>query len=170
MSEDLPFPEDDSNNSVLKIQNMLGDNVTKMKIKYVADELSRGLAEAGDTDLLRYYIKIKAMKEVLTEIESRLKPHATEEANKYGREGGKIMGIKFENSTSATKYSYEHDLEWKELKAILEDTKAIMKKREDLMKQAIKFTGVFDDDGVEIEQAKVVGGGGSIVKVTIPSE
>jgi hypothetical protein len=36
------------------------------------------------------------------------------------------------------------------------------------MKQAIKFSGVFDKDGVEVQQAKYKSGGGEVMRVAIP--
>jgi hypothetical protein len=167
--DDLPFPEEETAVQVLDAKNILGDEITKMKIKYAADTLVGKLVEAGEQDPLRAYIGVKAVKELLSEIEGRLKAHAIQEAKKYGKEDGSVMGIRFENTTTATNYSYEHDSEWQSLKGMVEDAQKLLKEREGLMKSAMKFSNVVDEDGQEVQPAVIKSGGDDSIRVIIPS-
>lgn len=125
--------------------------------------------ESGELDVLETYIEAKIAIEYLSNLVKGLKDGAYDEAAKYGNaEDSKMYGCKFECSNGATKYGYSHDPVWAELNAQKEAIAEKMKAREDLMKKAMSFSGVCDDNGEEIPPANVVGGSSPSIRVTIP--
>jgi len=145
------------------------ESVSKAKIKEFSDQ-AVAIAENGDVDALDAYIQAKIYSEYLKQVEKGLKPLAEEEAHKYGKGENVMYGCTFEQTTGATKYDYSHDEVWSWYKSEIDAWTAKLKEREDMMKKAMSFSGVVDDDGVEIPPAKAVGGSAASIRVTIPSK
>lgn len=169
----LPFPEDkilfpDESKYPLVVQNVFGTEITKSSLKNKAKEIVANLLDAGEDDPLRLYVSCKVLSEYLSELLSGLKEEATEGAGKHGKGGDTYLGIKFEVANMPTQYDYSHDEVWQEFSDKVKEATDLRKKREDLMRKALDFSGVVDDDGVEIPTAKIKSGGGEVIKVTIP--
>ena len=171
--EKLPFPEDeisfpDESKYPLAVQNVFGDEITKSIIKNNAKEVVKNLIEAGEHEPLRLYLSCKVFNDYLSELLSGLKEEATDGAGKYGKGGDKYLGVAFEVANLPTQYTYSHDEVWMELSDRVKEATDKRKKREDLMRKAMDFSGVADDDGCEIPPARIKSGGGETIKVTIP--
>ena len=162
MSDDL-FPDVAGVQSV----TLLKEAVSKDSIK----AFSQGIidkANDGEIDALDVYIQTKIMTEYAAQVGKGLKELAEVEAAKYGKDDNNMYGCTVEQTSGATKYSYDHDEPWAEIQNEINLLVFKRKAREDLMKSAIKFSGVADEDGVEIPQAKVSGGSAASLRVTIP--
>lgn len=169
MADDLPFPEEGILKGLISVSDVFGDSVTKTAIKNKAAEMIEEMLDRGEKDPLTSYVELKILSEFLNSAMDKLKRAAEAEAGKYSDGENTIHNVKFEKATSPTKYSYEHDFVWSELNKELSELKEKMKSRQEKMKTAMKFSGVFDEDGVEVEAAKITGGGEETLKITIPS-
>lgn len=112
--------------------------------------------ENGDGDPLRAMIVVKAQKEFISILESKLTAMAISEAEKYGVGEDRVMcGVEFQVANGRTMYDYSHDEVWSELEAQIQALKKLQKNREELMKAAMKFAGAADEQGEVIEPARV---------------
>jgi hypothetical protein len=164
MGDILPFPELASDSS-----SLLKEAVSKESLTESAEVVFKSVGE-GEIDALDTYMKAKIGIEYLGIIMNGVKDEAITDSAKYGKDERLMYGCKFEVANGTTKYDYSHDTEWAALKEKMDALKEKMKAREDLMKKALSFAGVVDDDGVEIPPAKVVGGSGEQLKISIPKK
>lgn len=126
---------------------------------------------AGDEDALETYIKAKAIQEVAGKIISDIKSLATDEADKYEKGDGKMLGCEFLVKNGAVRYSFDHDESWKTIKDKIDTLQKELKEREKKMIDATKFEQIVDQGtGEVIPPAVVKSGGGSVLTVTIPKK
>ena len=168
---DVPFPEEEQVAvNVDMVTKHFGEAITKQAIKA---KVKRDLQPLLDGDIghpLNTYVHAKVLQEYLGEVMKVAKELAMDEAASHGKGGGSVNGVKFEVAGVATRYSFDHDETWCELKDKEDEIAELRKKREDLMKKAMDFSGVVDDDGVVIPPAKYKSGGGDTIKVSIPTK
>jgi hypothetical protein len=165
MSE-VPFPEEEE--SSLQLGSLPAGGLTKTMLSNKAKEVVDFIIDGGEKDALEQYIIAKAGIELLTDISKRLKTEAETELYKHDKSKAKIRGVGAEIASVPTTYSYDHDKIWNDISDKIKELTVKKKDREDLMKQAMKFSGVFDDQGVEVEAAKIKGGGGETIRISIP--
>jgi DNA phosphorothioation-dependent restriction protein DptG len=124
---------------------------------------------SGELNALETYVEAKIAVEYLNGIIKKLKEPAYDEAFMFGNaDDNKMYGCNFECTNGATRYDYSHDSVWADLNTQKDSIVALMKAREDLMKKAMSFSGVCDENGEEIPAAKPVGGSSPSIRVTIP--
>lgn len=163
MSENLPFPEETSQGLTLP-----GGNISKSELSETAKTYVTNAIEQGEVDIIGIYIKAKATIELMNEVAKAARFKAEDEVAAAGKEGVKMFGVKAEVASIPTKYSYDHDIGWKDRKRRLDDAKEELDMYQDAMKQAMKYEGVAIE-GEVVEPAKV-SGGGETIKVTIPKK
>ena len=164
--DNLPFPE-----IIGEGVTLFKEAVTKAKIK----EFSKAAVAKinyGHGYPLDKYVAAKIGIEYFSILAKTLAPSAMEEAAKYDKDvEAKMYGCAFNISSVAQKFTYNHDDVWLSLKHRADEIKEEIKAREDLMKKARDFSGVVDEDGVEIPPAELVGGtSSSSLRVTIPTK
>lgn len=143
--------------------------VTKKRIAEFAEPIIEK-AENGEIDALDAYVQVKIASEYISNLSKGLKPFAEDEADRYGKEEATMYGCAIQQTSGSTKYDYSHDEVWSEIKAEIYALMAKLKEREDFMKKAMSFSGVVDEDGVEIPPAKAIGGSAASIRVLIPSK
>lgn len=166
----LPFPEEEENESPGTELGLFSGEITKGAISERAKEFFELNIETGEQDPLDTYIKAKAASEYFSEVQKLVKPEAEKEAAKYSKGENFLHGVEFEMASQATRYSYDHDETWNEINDKIKDLEKKRKKREDQMKKAMEFGGVFDEEGVEVPAAKYKSGGGESIRITIPKK
>jgi hypothetical protein len=157
----VPFPEATGGSSLIK------ESVTKESLKAHVDEVKTSIDE-GVHDPLEVYMQAKIGSEFLSMVMKETKDYAIDEATKYGKDERKMYGCAFELSNGTTKYDFAHDDVWSDLNNQMKEIKEKMKAREELMKQALNFSGAADDNGEVVPPAKIVGGSGEQIRITIP--
>ena len=163
MSNDMPFPELAGGNNIL-----LREAVSKTKIAAFANDIV-SLVGSGDEDALDLYMKAKITNEMTSEVLKKVKDDAIVAAAKYGKTDNLMYGCKFEVTNGTTTYYYNHDNIWNDLNDKMSAIKEEMKAREEAMKVAFKFKGdMVDDDGVVVPPARIKGGSGEQLKISIP--
>lgn len=153
--------------------NLVPDNVLDFnKINKAAlGNVSGAVVErvmSGDEDPLETYVKAKAIQEVAGNIINELKSVATDEADKYGKEGSSILGCNFVVKNGVTRYSFEHDEMWKTLKEQRDEISKLMKDREKKMIEATKYSELRDELDEVIPPAEIISNGGQVLTISIP--
>lgn len=167
---DLPFPEEDGR-VVIPFSLVKGSQITKALINEGAETAMEKIMEEGMEDPTLVYAKLKAISEFVSACMQKIKGEALTEIDKYGKEGNSVLGINLQATTSATAYTYDHNLEWCELdaekKVIVDKQKAVEKK----MKSAVGTAGFIDKEGGEpLAPAKYKSGGAATIKASIPAK
>ena len=153
------------NNLVLNVASFTKAELSTVSQQFVSQ------VENGEVEAIDVLIKAKALEEISKEIQSGIKSYAIEEAQAYGKEGSKRMGVGIVLANGASKYSYDHDETWCELSAEIERLTALKKEREKSMVDAIKYGGqIVTGDGEVIQAAVVVSYGEEQVRVSIPKK
>ncbi len=134
MSDNLPFPEETSQGLALP-----DGNISKTELSETAKAYVTNAIESGEVDMIDIYVKAKATTELMTAVAKESKAKAEEEVSSAGKEGVKVFGVKAEIASVPTKYSYDHDIGWKDRKEKFDEAKAELDKYQDAMKQAIKY-------------------------------
>jgi hypothetical protein len=152
-----------SNSLILNVNSFTKSELSSVSQQFVSQ------VKNGDVEAIDVLIKAKALEEISKEIQSGVKNYAIEEAQAYGKEGSKRMGVGIVVANGASKYSYDHDETWSELNKEMEILKAKIKEREKSMVEAIKYGGqLITADGEIIPAAVVVSYGEEQVRVSIP--
>lgn len=163
--EGLPFPETNG------LSEKLADTgkLSKDYIDSAAIETYNKMVEGGETHM-EIAIKARTAADFMTKIESINKDGLLDEIEKLHPEERHLNGVKFEVTNTPTKYSFDHDSEWTDLSEQMEDIKAKLKKREELMINALKFSEVYDDEGVKVEPAVIKSPSGTAIRMSIPKK
>lgn len=155
--EDLPFPNKEIAQSAS--YSLFDGDITKAAIKSKAEQDTNAVLNKGYINPLSAYIRLKGISEYAAEAMKLLHDAAHNEAAKYSKGENKLHGVVFEQAVTGTRYSYDHDEEWKALQGAI-------KEREELMRKADGAT-VIDETGEVIPPAKKNEGKPGL-KITIP--
>jgi hypothetical protein len=126
---------------------------------------------SGDENALDTYIKAKALEVVVSNIIKDVKAEALDEAEKYEKGDGKLLGCEFIVKNGATKYSFDHDEDWSNIDKQIKELTEKRKAREKLMIDATKYAQVVDKDtGEVVTPAEIKSASASILTITIPKQ
>lgn len=109
----------------------------------------------AEADALKAYIELKQSADLIADALKQIKDLAIEELDNYPRRKAELMGVKVEVRDGASRYDFKHIHDWSEYKSRL---KAIEEEAKEAAKLARKGMVMIDDDGVEVEAAKVTEG------------
>ena len=81
----------------------------------------------GDSGPLPIFIKAKALSEIAEGIMDKVKEGAILESEKYGKEGYKIMGVKFQKVSGRRTFDFSNDKMFCEIKKLLKEREEFLK-------------------------------------------
>lgn len=146
----------------------LSGKFSKSRIAGYADSIMEKFEE-GELDPLKAMIHLKAQKELLSIVESRLTPLAINEAEKYGVGDDKtVNGVAFSVVPGRKTFSYEHDEKWMDYEMQIKALKRLQKLREEEMEAAMKFSGAADENGEVVPVPELKKIGDSVLRCVIP--
>lgn len=163
--KDLPFPEVYKKNSIV----LFDENITRAEIKKKAEDTIESVNE-GHVSAIDTYLHVRAIKEVCDAVEKGIKNTVVDSIDGLHKDEREMRGVRFELTNGRTTYGFSHDDTWNELQEQLTELKDKIKKHEKAMIDAIEYSEVYDDDGVQVEKATVTGGRDRILKMLIPKE
>ena len=111
--------------------------------------------EDAEADALKAYIELKQSADLIADAMKQIKDLAIEELDNYPKRKAELMGVKVEVRNGASRYDFKHIHDWSEYKSRL---KAIEEDAKEAAKLAKKGIIMVDDDGAEVEAAKVTEG------------
>lgn len=133
------------------------ENITKTSIANTAKAIAMPILD-GEMSPSRKMIHFMALRDILDEVISEIRPSAIDELRLSKGSNAQIFGAKIEPSVTA-KYNYAScgDSAWDALNKDLEITKAAMKEREAFLK-TLKSSVYLPETGEEVRPAIVTGG------------
>ena len=111
--------------------------------------------EDAEADALKAYIELKQSADLIADAMKQIKDLAIEELDNYPKRKAELMGVKAEVRNGASRYDFKHIHDWSEYKARLQ---AIEGDAKEAAKLAAKGKIMLDEDGVQVEPAKVTHG------------
>lgn len=144
------------------------DSINKSNIENVAHQVSKAVME-GNEYAITAYIKAKALEEIATSIQEKIKPYAVEEAERGGSDS-KVLGCDVLVKSTPSKYKYDSSEEWCELTAQIEKLTERKKEIEKQMVTAMNYAELVDSDGVIITPAVIDKPGYQTIQVKIPKQ
>lgn len=138
---------------------------SKAEIAVTIDGIVKNIRKE-DEDYLGRYIQTKALEEVVKGVLEAIKKDAEEEAEKLGKDA-KYMGAAVSVKNLANKYGYDHNETWVTLKDQEKQIKEAIKKVEEQMVLAMKYSEIVDDEGTVITPAVLKEAGGSTIAITL---
>lgn len=152
------------NNSIADVVLSL-DSINKSSIENIAHQVSKAVME-GDEYAITAYIKAKALEEIASSIQEKIKSYAVEEAERVG--GSKVLGCDIVVKSTPNKYNYDSSSEWCELTAHIEKLTERKKEIEKQMVLAMNYAELVDNDGVIVIPAIIEKAGYQTIQVKIP--
>jgi hypothetical protein len=152
------------NNSIADVVLSL-DSINKSNIENIAHQVSKAVME-GDEYAITAYIKAKALEEIASSIQEKIKSYAVEEAERVG--GSKVLGCDIVVKSTPNKYNYDSSSEWCELTAQIEKLTERKKEIEKQMVLAMNYAELVDNDGVIVIPAIIEKAGYQTIQVKIP--
>jgi N-acetylglucosamine kinase-like BadF-type ATPase len=152
------------NNSIADVVLSL-DSINKSSIENIAHQVSKAVME-GDEYAITAYIKAKALEEIASSIQEKIKSYAVEEAERVG--GSKVLGCDIVVKSTPNKYNYDSSSEWCELTAQIEKLTERKKEIEKQMVLAMNYAELVDNDGVIVIPAIIEKAGYQTIQVKIP--
>ena len=133
------------------------ENITKTSITNTAKAIASPILD-GEMSPSRKMIQFMALRDILEEVISEIRPSAIQELRLSKGDSANIFGAKVEPSVTA-KYNYAScgDSEWDELNKAIELTKTRLKEREAFLK-TLKSPVYLPETGEEVKPAIVTGG------------
>lgn len=133
------------------------ENITKTSIASTAKAIASPILD-GEMSPSRKMIQFMALRDILEEVISEIRPSAIDELKLSKGSSANIFGAKVEPSVTA-KYNYAScgDSEWDELNKAIEFTKTRLKEREAFLK-TLKSPVYLPETGEEVKPAIVTGG------------
>ena len=127
----------------LQLQNL---KPTKSDIKIASDILIQQV-DNGEVNAIDVALQLKVIEEFVKDARERLNKYTIDELYKY--QGGKvnIYDAKIETAETGVKYDYSVDSTWAELKAKSDETTAMLKQREDILKKIPAGHTLVDENG-----------------------
>lgn len=142
------------------------NKVSKTNIDSVANEVCRSVLD-GNEYAITTYIKAKALEEISSSIQSKIKQYAIDEAEKHGSESN-IFGCGVSVKSTPSKYNYSHCEEWAELDSKIKELTERKKAIEKQMVLAMGYSEMVDEDGVVITPAVLESAGSTTIAIKIP--
>jgi N-acetylglucosamine kinase-like BadF-type ATPase len=152
------------NNSIADVVLSL-DSINKSSIENIAHQVSKAVME-GDEYAITAYIKAKALEEIASSIQEKIKSYAVEEAERVG--GSKVLGCDIVVKSTPNKYNYDSSSEWCEITAHIEKLTERKKEIEKQMVLAMNYAELVDNDGVIVIPAIIEKAGYQTIQVKIP--
>lgn len=129
------------------------------------------MVSSGESSALETYVKAKGLELIVSNIIKDTKAEALDEAERYEKGDGKILGCEFIVKSGATKYEFDHDEEWNRINDQIKELMELRKEREKLMIDATKYAQVVNKStGEVVPQAVTKAYGSSILTINIPKE
>jgi hypothetical protein len=142
------------------------NNVSKSNIDSIAEQVCSSVLN-GNEYAITAYIKAKALEEISSSIQSKIKQYAIDEAEKSGPES-KIFGCGVSVKSTANKYDYSGCEEWVNLNNQIKELTERKKALEKQMVLAMNYSEMVDEDGVVVIPAKLEKGGSTTIAIKIP--
>jgi hypothetical protein len=152
------------NNSIADVVLSL-DSINKSSIENIAHQVSKAVME-GDEYAITAYIKAKALEEIASSIQEKIKSYAVEEAERVG--GSKVLGCDIVVKSTPNKYNYDSSSEWCELTAQIDKLTERKKEIEKQMVLAMNYAELVDNDGIIVIPAIIEKAGYQTIQVKIP--
>ena len=151
-------------NDLEKAQIIDFENISKSSISHAVELIAIPILE-GEISASKKIVQFIALKDLLEDVITKIRPSAMEELKLSKGEGINIFGAKVEPATTS-KYDFTvcDDFEWNQLNADLADIKAKMKERE-LFLKAIKSAVYLPETGEVVNPPIVLRS--ETIKVTI---
>jgi hypothetical protein len=151
-------------NDLEKAQIIDFENISKSSISHAVELIAIPILE-GEISASKKIVQFIALKDLLEDVITKIRPSAMEELKLSKGEGINIFGAKVEPATTS-KYDFTacDDFEWNKLNAELADIKAKMKERE-LFLKAIKSAVYLPETGEVVNPPIVLRS--ETIKVTI---
>lgn len=165
MGNELDWLEPVENNNEAIVYKIDLNNYTKKAVSITADRVIKEVVDGND-DPIDTYLKAKLMEDVSKTIQSGIKDFVIKDAKEIKSK----FNIQLSVASGRKTYSYDHDEQWGILKAKADQANDDLKKHEELMRKAMDFANVTDDDGVVINPAKFVKQEDETLRVTIPKQ
>ena len=141
-------------------------SVSKENIDSIAQQVCKSVLD-GNEYAITTYIKAKALEEISSSIQSKIKQYAIDEAENHGAESN-IFGCGVSVKSTANKYDYSDCEEWvnlnNQIKELTERKKAIEKQ----MVLAMGYSEMVDEDGVVVVPATLEKSGSTTIAIKIP--
>ncbi len=114
---------------------MFGDKVSldisidysKGNIEEISIEMLEQIEGLGGEEILKKYIDLYALKELINKVQDGMKEWAMEEAEKYSKEDNVIKGVRFERKNGRTMFDFSNDETCASLEQQLKDRKKMLK-------------------------------------------
>ena len=140
---------------------------TKKNIDHIAQTIITGIKD-GYLDPVEEYSKAKAINDLSKSVMDGTKENVVKAM--AGAKNYEHKGIAFQVKNGAKEYDFSDNPEWVKLSDQKDAIEEKMKIMQDLMKKAMDFHGVVDENGVVMPPAKISGGKADSLTVTIPKQ
>lgn len=142
------------------------NSVSKANIDSIADQVCSSVLN-GNEYAITAYIKAKALEEISSSIQSKIKQYAIDEAERSGPESN-IFGCGVSVKSTPNKYDYSDCEEWVNLNDQIKELTERKKALEKQMVLAMNYSEMVDEDGVVVIPAKLEKGGSTTIAIKIP--
>lgn len=156
--------KEESNNLADVVLSM--DRVTKSNIDSISNEVCKSVLD-GNEYAITTYIKAKALEEISSSIQSKIKQYAIDEAEAGGKESV-VFGCGVSVKSTANKYDFSSSDEWLILDQQIKDLSEKKKELEKQMVLAMGYSEMTDKDGVIIPPAVIEKHGATTIAIKIP--
>lgn len=125
---------------------------TKLEAQLICNTLFNAV-DGGSADPMKLAVRIKWLKDIVTDIEKKIKPYVLIEVDKLSsskRESAVVLGAKITAKETGTKYDYTRDKTWSELNTKVEVAEKKRSEREAYLKSLKKKVEVIHKPTGEI--------------------
>jgi hypothetical protein len=143
--------------------------LTKAAIQEAGRSFALDLLDAGEKSPLDALLQLRALRDAIDVAVDEIQDAAMDEAQAYGRDDSVRFGVRFQVRGGSTRYTYDHDSVWAEMKAS-ETAVADQRKAREKFLQALSQEMVDPITGEFVSPAVVTGVGTPTLALTFPKE
>ncbi|MCP4424441.1 MAG: hypothetical protein GY803_08125 [Chloroflexi bacterium] len=151
--------------NLISLQNI---PLTKHAIVAAGTDFANQFLDAGEANPLDTVIKLRALRDAISHAIKTMESEAMDEAERYGDDRSRF-GVRFQVRSGATKYGYDHDSVWAEMRA-QETAVANQRKAREKFLRTLDKEMVDPETGEFIAPARMKSLGNTTLALTFPKE